>query len=198
MIANHIHDALAQVRRLREVVLERRTFHGYSGKARVFGAVFALLGAVVMSRQAYPSTPTAHLVGWGSVLGLALLINYGALASWFFFSEEARRDAVRAMPALDAIPILGVGALFSLLMIQSANFDYLPGMWMCVYGLAHVPYRLSLPRSNYLLGLCYVICGALYLVLPWGLVLTNPWPMGTVFFAGELIGGVILHKSNHE
>ena len=32
MIANHIHDALAQVKKLRNLVLVKRMFFGYSGR----------------------------------------------------------------------------------------------------------------------------------------------------------------------
>ena len=53
--------------------------------------------------------------------------------------------------------------------------------------------RLSLPPGIYLVGLAYVACGALCLLLP-SVTFTNPWPMGIVFFAGELTGGAILLK----
>ena len=49
MIANHIHDALGQVRRLQELVLDRHMFRGYSGKARLACGAMTLLAAMAMS-----------------------------------------------------------------------------------------------------------------------------------------------------
>ena len=46
MIANHIHDALGQVRKMQELILSKRNFRGYSGIARALGGVSALAGAV--------------------------------------------------------------------------------------------------------------------------------------------------------
>ena len=54
MIAHHIHDALAQVRQLREVVLEKRGFHGYSGLARVVAGVMALVGTAAEGHRVRP------------------------------------------------------------------------------------------------------------------------------------------------
>ena len=50
MIANHIHDALAQVRTLQELILEKRIFKGYSGKARIAAGTLALACAVILAR----------------------------------------------------------------------------------------------------------------------------------------------------
>jgi len=195
MIANHIHDALAQVRKLQEFILEKRLFKGYSGPARMAGGVVALAGAFVMSNQAYPVSPIAHLLGWGAVLVVALLLNYGGVLSWFLFSSQARRELIRAMPVVDAIPALAVGAILSLAMILGKNYELLFGTWMCLYGLAHVSYRMSLPVANYMIGIFYIACGSACLLLQ--VPLTNSWPMGLAFFAGEIAGGLVLHRNNH-
>lgn len=196
MIAHHIHDALAQVRQLREVVLEKRGFHGYSGLARVVAGVMALVGTAVLALPAYPATNLAHLVGWGGVLALALGLNYGALARWFLCEPEARRELLRVLPAIDAVPPLAVGALFSVLFVKLQLYPYLPGMWMCLYGLAHFPYRLALPKANYAVGVGYLLCGAATFLFADADSFMNPWPMGLVFCAGELAGGIVLYR-NH-
>lgn len=193
MIANHIHDALSQVRRLQEVILERRAFRGYSGLARAAGGLAALVGAAVLSSRWIPPSPLAHLIGWGGVLAVALGINYGALLFWFLFDPEARREFLRLMPAVDAIPPLAVAAFLSLTLILHGQFNLLFGTWMCLYGLVHVPYRLSLPRANYGLGLYYIGCGTVCLLTPLG-QFTHPWTMGIIFFLGEVSGGLLLHQ----
>lgn len=44
MIANHIHDALAQVRELQKNILDKQRFKGYSGRARAIAGSVALVG----------------------------------------------------------------------------------------------------------------------------------------------------------
>jgi len=193
MIANHIHDALAQVRRVQQVILERRAFRGYSGVARAAGGLVSLAGAAVLSSSYLPQTDWAQLAGWGVILAAAVGINYGALGYWFLFDPEARRDFLRLMPAVDAIPPLAVAGILSLTLVVRGHFDLLFGTWMCLYGLVHVPYRLSLPRANYGIGLYYIFCGTVCLLTPLGQFL-HPWTMGLVFFIGEVSGGLLLHQ----
>ena len=199
MIANHIHDALAQVRKLQEFILEKRLFKGYSGKARIVSGGVALAGAAVLSSSLVPDDPIAHLFGWGVILAIGVILNYACLIYWFLFNPEVRRNPIMLKPALDAIPGLAVGAVFTLVFILSGQYYMLFGMWMCLYGLAQVAYRQSLPQGMYVVGLGYIICGAGCLL--YGLVsFTNPWPMGIVFFVGELASGTILitHKTRED
>jgi hypothetical protein len=193
---SHIHDALAQVRRLQEVVLSRRFFQGYSGKARILSGTTALLGAWVLSRGLVPATPQAHLLAWLTVVGIALLLNYGALVHWILAEPKVRQRPVILKPALDAVPALAVGGLLTLALVRAGAHDLLFGVWMCCFGVAHLAYRQSLPGENYLVGLFYVACGAVCLLAP-GVRFTSPWPMGIVFFAGELAGGLVLMLMNN-
>ena len=191
MVANHIHDALSQVRKLREAVLEKRQFRGYSGPARMFSGGIALAGAAVLA-WLQPATAAGHLIGWGAVLVAALLLNYGALLYWFLRDPQVGRDPAMLQPAFDAIPPLAVGAAFTAACLLRGHYDLLFPVWMCMYGLAHIPYRNSLPHANYGVGLFYIAAGTACLFWS-GAIFTNPWPMGLVFFAGEMAGGTILH-----
>jgi len=191
MIASHIHDALAQVRKLQEFILAKRLFRGYSGKARIASGITAILGAGILASDKVPDTPSAHLVGWGVVLAVGIAVNYASLLYWFLFDPEVRRTPVMLKPALDALPALATGAVLTLVIIKTEQYDLLCGTWMCLYGLAQVAYRQSLPSGIYVVGLGYIVCGALCL-LPTPLPFVNPWPMGCVFLAGEFMGGIVL------
>jgi hypothetical protein len=193
MIANHIHDALAQVGKLQKFILERNRFKGYSGKARIMSGALAIVGALVMSGNAFPQGPKAHLLGWAAVLVVGLAINYSALIYWFLFDREVRRNPVMLKPALDALPPLAVGGILAISLIVRGQHDMIFGSCMCLYGLAQVAYRRSLPRGIYMLGFFYLACGALFLVND-GMPITDPWPMALAFAVGEIASGLVLIK----
>lgn len=195
MLSMNVHEALARVRRVQEAVLARRFFEGYSGKARLLSGVAALAGSLALSLDRVPADPHIHLLGWMGVLGLALLLNYGALLHWIVTEPRVRRHPAILKPAIDAVPPLALGGVLTLALIRHDLHDLLFGVWMGLFGLAHVAYRQSLPGENYFVGLFYVICGGACLVVP-GVHFTSPWPMGLVFFAGETAGGISLLLMN--
>lgn len=190
MIANHIHDALGQVRKMQELILSKRNFRGYSGTARVLGGVSALAGAAFIYFLPVSHNPNSHLLVWGSVLCVSLILNYGALAWWFFFGGEAERNLQKLLPAVDALPPLGVGAILTFALVLHHQYALLFGVWMMLYGLVHLSYRMSLPGENYFVGIFYILCGTVCLFIFNDFY--NPWPMGITFFIGELVGGFVL------
>lgn len=193
MIASHIHDALDQVRKVQTYVLGRKNFTGYSGIARILGGCMALSGTVILYYCNIPPKPVYHLIGWGIVLTMSLILNYGALLFWFLFNEEVHGDFFKILPAIDAVPSFAIGAIFSLAMIVQGQYQFLFGIWMSFYGLGHLSHRLNLPHSNYILGIYYIVCGAICLFDPISFI--NPWPMGLIFFFGELMGGIIFYRN---
>jgi len=196
MIANHIHDALAQVRELRQRILERQRFRGYSGGARTLAGTFALVGAWIMARESYPRDPYPHLLGWGAIFFLAVLTNYGSLLYWFAKDAGLRGDVRMLRPTVEVFPPLIVGGLLTLAMLLEGHYEYLFGIWMTLFGLSNIASRHVLPRKMGLVGCFYITCGAFCLFSPMRSFL-DPWPMGMVFFIGELAGGMLLSFDQH-
>lgn len=195
MIANHIHHALAQVRELKQKVLDSQRFKGYSGKARIFSGFAALTGAAFLAYGPIPQTPKAHVVGWVILAITGLLVNYGALFLWYLSESRDNRDARQLLPALDPLLSIFVGGVTSIAVIMNGHFDYLFGIWMCLFGLANLASRRVLPRGVWPLGLFYIAAGSACLLIP-GISFLNPWPMGIVFFVGECAGGLIFISGN--
>lgn len=197
MVANHIHHALDQVRELRQKILEKQRFKGYSGRARAISGTLTLGAAVVMSDSRFPATATAHLAGWGAVFVAAMLLNFGAVMYWFLFDPEARRDPRRLRPAADVLPPILVGGVLTLALVVHGQFEYLFGIWMSLYGLANLAMRHVVPPRIWIPASIYLTAGIIYLLWPDPSFL-NPWPMGLVFFAGEWAGGFVLHFDGSE
>ena len=196
MIAEHIHDARDQVRRLREMIFEKRLFRGFSGRARVVSGLWVVLGASALSSNRLPAEPWTHLAGWGIVLAMAVVINYGALAWWYVTNPEVRRNPLMLKPATHAVPSLLAGAVITVALVSTRQFDLLFGIWMLMYGLSQTAYRNTLPRGVYLTGLAYMICGTMLLIWPSSFV--KPWPMATMFFLGECAGGLCLLQNENK
>lgn len=192
MFAEHIREALSQVRQVQHAVLERQLFRGYSGIARMLSGTAALATAAVMTTRFYPQSNKAFILGWGGIFVAASLMNLSALLYWFLNDEHVGRHPRRLKPLLDSIPPLAVGGIITFDYIVTSNFQPLYGIWMCMFGLCNLASRYVLPRSISLVGLFYLLCGMIWLLTPHA-SFSNPWPMGIVFFAGEWAGGLILH-----
>jgi hypothetical protein len=192
MTAKHLHQALAQVQELRQYVIDRQRFNGYSGRARIVSGFTALAGAAVLSSQVVPATTMSHLIGWGFIAIIAAFLNYGALLYWFLYDPKIDRDIRKLSPTLELLPPLFVGLVLTAAMILNGLYACLFGIWMCLFGLGNLATRHVLPRTASMVGIYYVMCGTVCLLFPTQPVI-NPWPMGIVFFIGETIGGSIMH-----
>jgi hypothetical protein len=191
MVANHIHDALAQVRQIQDICINGQRFNGYSPRARLLSGLFCLLCTVVLA-QVVPATFTWHLGGWLVLMGLSMALNYCALTHWFWTAPEVGREWNRLKPAVEAIGPLLLGGLFSWMVIRLGKPALSFGICMCMFGLANITSRHLMHKFTGLLGIYYVVCGGIFLLIPDHNFL-NPWPMGLVFGFGELIGGSIMH-----
>jgi hypothetical protein len=187
-----VQEALRQVQELKQKILEKQRFKGYSGRARAISGTLALGAAVIFASPYWPATNGAHLAGWGIVFGLACLLNFGAILYWFLRDPAAKRDVRRLTPLIDTLPPLLVGGILTLGLIRHEFYSWFFPIWMCLFGLANLASRHVLPPAISTIGWFYILAGSLLLLIgPYPF--TNPWPMGIIFFAGEWMGGIVLH-----
>lgn len=189
-----VEHALEQVRSLQELCLIKQRFYGYSGKARVAGGFLSLVCALLIWQLA-GDNPWRHLLGWGILLVGGLLVNYVALGIWFLNDPEVKRDPGRLKPAFEALPALAAGAVLTTAFVMHEQWQFLMPTWMLCYGLTNLASRHFLDRTMGWVGVFYLAAGALVLLWP-GHQFIRPWPMGLVFFVGELAGGLLLWKGN--
>jgi hypothetical protein len=193
MIAQNVHQALAQVREIQSLILERQRFKGYSGQSRAVGGAAALAGAAIMSLPIFPATTSAHFTGWACVAAFAMALNFGSLALWYGELPPTQRDPRKLEPGLGIFPPLFVGAILTLGLAIRGHYDCLFGAWMCLFGLSNLSASHVMPARHRIVGYFYLICGTGCFLSP-GIDFLRPLPMGSVFFVGELTGGYILHR----
>jgi hypothetical protein len=189
---NTVQEALKQVRELQQKILEKQRFKGYSGRARAISGTLALVAAAVLASGYGPQTNLGHLIGWSIVFALSVLLNFGAILYWFLADPRAKRDLRRLKPLGDTLPPLCVGGILTFALITNGLYSWLFPLWMCLFGLANLASRHVLPRAISLIGWFYILAGSLLLLLG-STSFRNPWPMGIIFFAGEWMGGIVLH-----
>lgn len=190
-----IFEALHDVQEMRKRLLDRQLFTGYSGKARIFGGVMALIGAMVLGSGLVPNDPQAHLLGWGCVCALSFAVNAIGLLFWY---RSTPRSGGILRPVLDLVAPFVVGGVLTLEMVRRGAYDMLFGNWLCLFGLMNIAARHSLPRTMAWLGWYYICVGLIYIfVLPQPSFL-DPWPMGIAFFLGEIVGGLIFLRLRHD
>ena len=184
------HEALTQIRKLRGMVLDKRHFTGYSGKSKMVGGCLALATSTLLSSSLAPVSDLGVLLCW-LLLGLiSMSVNYLALFHWYGCLEGEERRLARLVPVVDALPSIIVGMLLTWALVSHSAFDLLFGVWMSLYGLTHLSYRILMPKNYYGVGLFYLFCGGALLLFPRPFL--DPWPMGLVFFIGEFAGGWML------
>ena len=146
---------------------------------------------LVLLKGGLAANPETHLWAWGTLCLLAGAINAGSLLYWFWHDDEVGRVWRRLSPVLDVLPPLLIGGVLSFALVAGGHFDYLFGVWMCLFGMANFNARHMLAPGIAHVGIFYMISGIFCLILP--VSFTNPLPMMGVFAIGELAGGLVLH-----
>jgi hypothetical protein len=129
--------------------------------------ITALGAAAIASRQ---TTSLAWLLAWIGEAGVAI-----AIASWTTYSKA--RDAGTSLfsgPGRRFVysfaPPLFVGALLTFVLVRGGFLDAIPGMWLLLYGTGVVTGGAFSIRIVPLMGLCFMVLGAVALFCPpgWG------------------------------
>jgi hypothetical protein len=194
MDPHSIHDALAQVREVRQRVIERQRFLGYSAGGRFVGGALTLVAAFVMSRAFFPQSPWPILTGWTLTALLAAAINYGLCLRWYWTLPNDVRQPDRLHPLVDTLPPLLLAAAVTGAIAARGQFDLLYGVWMGLFGLVNFYSWHHLPRSVRSLGMFYICCAIFFLLHP-AIDFLNPWPMALVYLTGETVGGLIVRQN---
>lgn len=189
MVAGDIEGAIEQIRDLRAKIIENQVFKGYSGVARLMSGCVALVAAVVMSRPSYPVNVSYHMAGWALVYTIAVFLNGGALFGRFLRQSTGLHDWYKLKPVWDVVPPLVAAGTLTLHLFLVDREDSLFGLWMLMYGLIHLSTKHTQPRFIEHVGWYYLLCGVFFLIAKHSFL--NPWPMGIVFFVGELAGGLV-------
>jgi hypothetical protein len=173
---------------IRETMERAGSFTAVPGWGGVAMGITALGAAVIASRQI---SPLAGMLAW---------IVEGAVASgiavWTTFTKARQAGtSVFVGPGRRFVysfaPPLFVGALLTLVLLRSGVPEAIPGMWLLLYGTAVVTGGAFSIRVVPLMGLCFMVLGAVALFCPanWG-----NWFLAGGFGGLHIIFGAVIAR----
>jgi len=152
------------LRFIRETMERAGSFTAVPGWGGVAIGITALGAATIASRETLPNT---WLLIWLVEAAVALAIATWTTASkareaqTSLFTGPARRFVYRQAPALF------VGVLLIVLLVRNGSTGAIPGVWLLLYGTGVVTGGAFSIRIVPLMGLCFIVLGAVALFCPW-------------------------------
>lgn len=126
--------------------------------------------AFIAGALASGHVPRQQFYFWLAEAGLALLIGYLAVRSKSKRLELSLRSRAARRALLSFMPPLLAGAVLSTVLYKLGIFAVLPGLWLLLYGAAVVTGGAFSVRIVPVMGLCFMLVGAVALLAPaaWG------------------------------
>ena len=164
--ALHVH-AMDDLRFIRQTMEEAGSFTAVPGWGTVAMGVSALAAAWIAGRRLEAG---AWLAVWMGEAALALIVAALTMsrkargAGLSLFSGPGRRFVLSFAPPLVA------GALLTVVLAAAGRTAVLPGAWLLLYGTGVVTGGAFSVRIVPVMGLCFMLAGAVALFLPpaWG------------------------------
>jgi hypothetical protein len=160
---------------IRDTMEAAGSFTAVSGWGMVAVGVIAIVAATVAAVQ---PTVLQSLYVWMAAAVLAPVVNLWAIV------RKARRAHVPLLGGpgrkfvLSFSPPILVGALLTIVLYRAGLVHAIPGTWLLLYGTAVVAGGAFSVRIVPVMGICFMLAGALALFTPpsW-----NPWIMAAAF-----------------
>src|SRR5260370_36199722 len=171
-VSLHTH-AMDNLKFIRDTMERAGSFTAVPGWGGVAMGVSALLATLIASRQ---SSQESWLATW--LIHGAFAIALGALA----MMRKATRAQVPLLSAsarkflLSFAPPLVVGALLTLVLYRAGLTGAIPGTWLLLYGTGVVAGGTFSVRVVPVMGLCFMLIGAVALFCPlaWATAFLRP------------------------
>jgi len=184
-----LHDrAMDNLRYIRETMERAAAFTAVPGWGQVAIGITAIAANFVATRQ---STPRAWLGVWVAEAIISLLI-----AGWLM----DRKARVIGMPlfsgpgrkvAFSLSPPMIVGALLTVALFRVGLMQFIPGIWLLLYGTGVVTGGMFSVSIVPVMGICFMLLGAVGLFVP---TTFGNWLMAAGFGGLHIIFGFIIAR----
>lgn len=159
-----IHDhAIDNLRFIRDTMERASAFTAVPGKGGILIGLTALAASVIAQAQ---STSQAWLAVW--LIEAVLGIGIGVAAVWH--KARLHESSLTSHPArkfaLSFAPPLLVGAVLTAALASNGLYQFLPGVWLCLYGTAVICGGAFSVRIIPVMGSAFVLLGSLAFLSP--------------------------------
>jgi hypothetical protein len=180
--------AMDNLRFIRETMERASAFTAVSGWAQVATGATALVACLLAARQ---RSALAWIAVWFTEALLTLIISGWAMRRKAHALETPLLSAPGRKVVLSLAPPLFAGALLTIPLYRAHLTEAIPGMWLLLYGTGIVTGGAFSVRIVPVMGLCFMLFGALALFSPasWG----NYW-MAAGFGVLHIIFGIIIAR----
>jgi hypothetical protein len=177
------------IRFIRETMERAGSFTAVPGWGGIAMGITAVGAAVIASRQ---TSTLGSLLTWVCEAAIAI-----AIAVWTTYTKARESGtALFSGPGRRFVygfaPPLLVGVLLTFLLLRIGVYDEVPGVWLLLYGTAVVTGGAFSIRVVPLMGLCFMVLGAVALFCPanWGNLL-----LGLGFGGLHLTFGTVIARN---
>jgi hypothetical protein len=192
-----VRRALADLAEVRGRMATVQRFDGFSGNAAIAsGAVAFAAGVVQFLSCPFPASladEERYLAIWLTCLGIALIVNYGAILIWRTRNRNEFADVQMRNVGMSIFPAVAAGGVITGALVARDLYDLLPGMWCAIYALGLFASRAQVPREVVLVAIAFgaAACALLFLhgaALAW-------WIMPFAFGSGQVIIGSLVRSA---
>jgi hypothetical protein len=189
-------QALAEISEIRAQVARGTQFRGYGPASTAVSGSLALIvaGAQAVWMKEGGRDVLPFLAVWVATAAVSV-----ALAAFETIVRSRRVHSGLAAEMIQSaveqfLPATIVGLLLTGVMLLAAPKELwmLPGLWELIFSLGVFASCRFLPRQMFAVGLWYLVCGLVCLVMASGPRTLSPWEMGIPFGVGQLLVAAVL------
>ena len=189
-------QALAEISEIRAQVARGTQFRGYGPASTAVSGTLALIvaGAQAVWMKEGGRDVLPFLAVWVATAAVSV-----ALAAFETIVRSRRVHSGFAAEMIQSaveqfLPATIVGLLLTGVMLLAAPKELwmLPGLWELIFSLGVFASCRFLPRQMFGVGLWYLVCGLVCLMLASGPRTLSPWEMGIPFGVGQLLVAAVL------
>jgi hypothetical protein len=189
-------QALAEISEIRAQVARGTQFRGYGPASTAVSGTLALIvaGAQAVWMKEGGRDVLPFLAVWVATAAVSV-----ALAAFETIVRSRRVHSGFAAEMIQSaveqfLPATIVGLLLTGVMLLAAPKELwmLPGLWELIFSLGVFASCRFLPRQMFGVGLWYLVCGLVCLMMASGPRSLSPWEMGIPFGVGQLLVAAVL------
>jgi hypothetical protein len=177
---------------IRRALARTGTFDGYRAAPVAVSGAFALL-AGALQRVLHPDA-LGFVLLWSVAAALGFGLNFYVVARTYGASPRQWERSLAFAALLDLTPAMVGGALLTLALVVTHHVEFLPGVWMVLFGTGVMASRRHVPRGCGWIGVAYLLAGTATLVFLPGADVLHADVMAGAFGLGQFLLALVLSR----